>query len=57
LAGKPFGKEPIKNIIRHNADAGAGAIIDEILAALTRYRQGEEPEDDVTMVVIKLVDV
>jgi serine phosphatase RsbU (regulator of sigma subunit) len=56
-AGKPFGKEPIKDIIRHNAAAAADAILNETLASLARFRQGEEPEDDVTMVVIKLVDV
>ncbi len=54
--GKPFGKEPIKDIIRRHAAAGANEIMNEILAALTRHRQGEEPEDDVTLVVIKLVD-
>jgi serine phosphatase RsbU (regulator of sigma subunit) len=30
--------------------------MNEILAALTRFRQGEEPEDDVTLVVIKIVE-
>ena len=54
--GEPFGKEQVKEIIRHNAAAGANEIMNEILAALARYRQDEEPEDDVTLVVIKMVD-
>jgi serine phosphatase RsbU (regulator of sigma subunit) len=56
LAGNPFGKEPLKGIIRHKAAASAAEIMNEILAALTRFRQGEEPEDDVTLVVIKIVE-
>jgi sigma-B regulation protein RsbU (phosphoserine phosphatase) len=56
MAGNPFGKEPLKDIIRHNAEASAAEIMNEILAALTRFRQGEEPEDDVTLVVIKIVE-
>ncbi len=56
IDGEPFGKEPIKEIIRHNTAASASEIMNEILAALASYRQGKEPEDDVTLVVIKLVD-
>ena len=54
--GTPFGKEPIKDIMRQKADASAEEIMNEILTALTRFRQGEEPEDDVTLVVIKIVE-
>lgn len=54
--GEPFGKEPVKEIIRRNADDSANEIMNEILAALARYRQDDEPEDDVTLVVIKMVD-
>lgn len=53
--GKPFGKEPIKDIILQNAAASAEDIMNEILVALESYRQGEDSEDDVTMVVIKMV--
>lgn len=55
-AGKPFGKEPLKDIIRHKAAASAAEIMNEILTALARFRQGEEPEDDVTLAVIKIVE-
>jgi sigma-B regulation protein RsbU (phosphoserine phosphatase) len=54
--GNPFGKEPLKDIIRQKAMASAEELIDEILTALERFRQGNEPEDDVTMVVIKIVE-
>ena len=54
--GKPFGKEPLKDIIRQKAKGSAEEMIDEILTALERFRQGNEPEDDVTMVVIKIVE-
>jgi serine phosphatase RsbU (regulator of sigma subunit) len=54
--GKLFGKAPIKEIIRQNAAAGADEILSAILTALTRFRQGLEPEDDVTLVVVKITD-
>ena len=54
--GNPFGKEPIKDIIRQKATASADQIMNEILTALRRFRQGKEPEDDVTLVVIKIVE-
>ena len=52
---EPFGKEPIKEVISRCSASGPDEIMNEILAALSRYRQGEEPEDDVTLVVIKIV--
>lgn len=52
----PFGKEPLKEIIRDNASASASEIMNHILKALDHFRQGREPEDDVTLVVIKITD-
>jgi sigma-B regulation protein RsbU (phosphoserine phosphatase) len=54
--GKLFGKDPIKEIIRQNAAASADEILKAILTALNRFRQGLEPEDDVTLVVVKITD-
>jgi serine phosphatase RsbU (regulator of sigma subunit) len=54
--GKFFGKESIKEIIRQNAASSANEILNGILAALNRFRQGLEPEDDVTLVVIKITE-
>jgi sigma-B regulation protein RsbU (phosphoserine phosphatase) len=52
--GELFGKESIKEIIRQNAAAGAKDILNGILTGLNRFRQGQEPEDDVTLVVVKI---
>ena len=52
---KPFGKNALKDIIRRHAAANAAEIINQILEALANHRQGQEAEDDVTMVVIKMV--
>jgi sigma-B regulation protein RsbU (phosphoserine phosphatase) len=54
--GKLFGKTPIKEIIRQNAAASADEILNAILTALNRFRQGLELEDDVTLVVLKITD-
>jgi sigma-B regulation protein RsbU (phosphoserine phosphatase) len=53
---KPFGKKPLKDIIRRSAAASADEIVNKILKALANHRQGQEPEDDVTLIVIKLID-
>ena len=55
LNKEPFGKKPLKNIIRRNAAASADDIKSKILEALANHRQGQEPEDDVTLIVIKMV--
>ena len=52
----PFGKEPLKSIIRNHAAEGANEIMNHILQALDDFRKGQEPEDDVTLVVIKITD-
>ncbi|MGD8334628.1 MAG: PP2C family protein-serine/threonine phosphatase [Desulfobacterales bacterium] len=54
--GNAFGKEPIKDIIRRNAAASANTIMNEILVALADHRQEQEPEDDVTLIVIKVIE-
>jgi sigma-B regulation protein RsbU (phosphoserine phosphatase) len=54
--GKLFGKTPIKEIIRQNAAASADQILNAILTALNRFRQGLELEDDATLVVLKITD-
>jgi sigma-B regulation protein RsbU (phosphoserine phosphatase) len=52
--GARFGKEQIYNIIRKNASSSAKNIQDSILEALNRFQQDVEPEDDMTLVVIKI---
>ena len=56
ITGQPFGKEPIKDIMRRNAAASADTIMNEILVALANHRKGREPEDDITLIVIKIAE-
>jgi phosphoserine phosphatase RsbU/P len=53
-AGEMFGKEALMEIIRNNQTASARQIVDTVTTALERFRGDEAPEDDVTMVVIKV---
>ena len=53
-AGEMFGKKALMEIIRYNQTATARQIVDTVTAALERFRGDEAPEDDVTMVVIKV---
>jgi serine phosphatase RsbU (regulator of sigma subunit) len=52
--GDLFGKKAVQNIIRQKASSTANEIMDAILFALSRFREEREPEDDVTLVVIKI---
>ncbi len=51
-----FGKEKLKKIIRTNYAASAKKIIGIISDTLKDFRGSKQPEDDVTMVVIKVED-
>ena len=53
-AGEMFGKEALMEIIRNNKTAPARQIVDTVTEALERFRGDEAPEDDITMVVIKV---
>jgi sigma-B regulation protein RsbU (phosphoserine phosphatase) len=53
-AGEMFGKEALMEIIRNNKTASARQIVDTVTEALERFRGDEAPEDDITMVVIKV---
>ena len=52
--GEPFGKEAFKKIIRDNADEPANRILMAVIDALDSFRYPLDPEDDVTLVVIKV---
>ena len=54
--GDMFGKEPIYRIIRSYTTAGAKEILNAIFNALNRFLEGSAPEDDVTLIVIKIAD-
>ena len=53
-AGELFGKAPVRDIIRQHHRAGAGTICAAVLSELARFRQRPMPEDDVTLVVVKI---
>jgi sigma-B regulation protein RsbU (phosphoserine phosphatase) len=52
--GEMFGKVRFRNIIRKNADAAAGDILNAVYSELNRYTRGQRSEDDITLVVIKI---
>lgn len=52
--GNMFGKAPLKEAMRANAYQPAQAIVTAVNQALTSFRGPVMPEDDVTMVVIKI---
>jgi sigma-B regulation protein RsbU (phosphoserine phosphatase) len=53
-AGEMFGKKALMEIIRNNQTASARQIVDTVTDELERFRGDEAPEDDITMVVIKI---
>ena len=54
--GDMFGKEAVRNIIRQNAKASAAEIQEAILSSLRKFQGDADPEDDVTLVVIKVLE-
>jgi sigma-B regulation protein RsbU (phosphoserine phosphatase) len=54
-SGQLFGKESLLEIIREYAAKSATEIVTAIMDSLNRFRQGVIPEDDVTLVVVKVV--
>ena len=55
-SGGMFGKDRICEIIRQKHESSAREILDTIVMELDKFRQGQEPEDDITLVVIKVAD-
>ena len=52
--GRMFGKEALHDLIRKNAAYSAEEILGAIVDSIKRFQQDVEPEDDVTLVVVKL---
>jgi sigma-B regulation protein RsbU (phosphoserine phosphatase) len=52
--GTMFGKDSVCTIIRQNATADAGGILNSLLEGLNRFKKDRDAEDDVTLVVIKI---
>ena len=51
---KFFGKDSVFEIIRQNSKARANEIMKAIISALNQFRGSTAPEDDVTLMVIKV---
>ncbi len=56
-SGKMFGKERFRNIIRQNAHAEADDILNAVYGELGQVTKGRKSEDDMTLVVIKILRV
>jgi sigma-B regulation protein RsbU (phosphoserine phosphatase) len=54
--GQMFGKDPIYSLIRQNPAASAAEILTICFNALDRFLEDRAPEDDVTMIVIKILN-
>jgi sigma-B regulation protein RsbU (phosphoserine phosphatase) len=50
-----YGKEPVRRAVRKNKDATAGEILDAIIGDLNLFRKGLDLQDDVTLIVIKIM--
>ena len=53
--GEMLGKEPIYTTIRENANLDAKSILNTIVESLTKFQDNLNAEDDVTLVVIKIL--
>jgi len=54
--GEMFGKEPIYDILRKNSSWSANEILEAVLESLNRFQKGAKIQDDITLVIIKIVD-
>ena len=52
--GEMFGKDRFREIIRQNANAGAGDILDAVYDELNQFAKGLKAEDDITLVIVKV---
>jgi serine phosphatase RsbU (regulator of sigma subunit) len=52
-----FGKDRLRDIVRKHADESAAEIIDAIVLELNAFRGRKNPDDDVTLVVVKVKSV
>jgi sigma-B regulation protein RsbU (phosphoserine phosphatase) len=53
--GQMFGRKSICNVLRSHANADPGDIIDAIIEQIKNFRKTNAPEDDLTLVIIKLL--
>jgi len=53
--GEMFGNDSLQTIIRRNAAASSAKILQAVFTALDLFRQGVKSEDDMTLVVVKVL--
>ena len=53
-AGEMFGKHQFKEIIRQNADRSAATILDHVYQDIHSFTEGLKPQDDITLVILKI---
>lgn len=53
MAGEMFGKARFKDVLRETADRSSKEIMDAVFEAVRDYTEGNRPDDDITLVVIK----
>jgi sigma-B regulation protein RsbU (phosphoserine phosphatase) len=53
--GEMFGKKRFKDLIRQTADQSAEEIVRQVKEALFAFTGGLKPEDDITLVIVKIV--
>ena len=53
--GEMFGKKTLYRIVKQYSDTDAKGLLTACLFALDKFRDGVKPEDDVTLVVIKVI--
>ena len=54
--GDMFGKEAFKQVIAQNAHEPARVIMDRVFTAVDEFRKPVHQEDDITLVIIKILD-
>ena len=52
-AGEEFGPMRLYDVLSRNLDASAAGIRDRIESALTKFAQGTDAGDDITLVIVK----
>jgi sigma-B regulation protein RsbU (phosphoserine phosphatase) len=52
-SGEEFGPMRLYDVVSRNLDASAAGIRDRIESALTKFAQGMDAEDDITLVIVK----
>ena len=56
IDGEMFGKESLLRIIREHASETAHEILSAIIEVVHSFRGDNDPEDDITLIVVKPVE-